>query len=152
MRKPTAADWLRGLIFNVWMGGSALVVGTLCLPVLLVAPNLALSAVRVWCRAALRALELICGIRVELRGLHHLPRTGVLIAGKHQSMLDTVAPFALSWDNSDRNSGSKLSSPAPDSVSFGSLARTIEGRSEVSAARSPREASTPPAPVGTVRT
>ena len=95
VRKPTAADWLRGLIFNVWMGGSALVVGTLCLPVLLVAPNLALSAVRVWCRAALRALELICGIRVELRGLHHLPRTGVLIAGKHQSMLDTVAPFAF---------------------------------------------------------
>ena len=95
VRKPGAANWLRGLIFNIWMGGSALVVGAVCLPVLLVAPHLALMAVRIWCRSTLLALDVICGIRVELRGLHHLPQTGVLIAGKHLSMLDTVAPFAF---------------------------------------------------------
>jgi 1-acyl-sn-glycerol-3-phosphate acyltransferase len=83
------------LIFNIWLGGSALVVGAVALPVLLIAPHLAMAAVRIWCRSTLRALEAICGIRVELRGLHHLPQTGVLIAGKHQSMLDTVAPFAF---------------------------------------------------------
>jgi 1-acyl-sn-glycerol-3-phosphate acyltransferase len=82
-------------MFNIWMGGSALVVGALWLPVLLVAPPLAMTAVRVWCRSTLGALEAICGIRVEIRGLHHLPETGVLIAGKHQGMLDTVAPFAF---------------------------------------------------------
>ncbi len=77
------------------MGGSALVVGTVCLPMLLIAPDIALIAVRVWCRSTVRALQVICGIRVELRGLHNLPETGVLIAGKHQSMLDTVAPFVF---------------------------------------------------------
>ena len=93
--RPTAAHWLRGLIFNLWMGGSAVVLGAASLPVLLVRPDLTLRVVRVWCRANLAALRVICDIRVELRGLHHLPSTGVLIAGKHQSMLDTVAPFVF---------------------------------------------------------
>jgi 1-acyl-sn-glycerol-3-phosphate acyltransferase len=91
--RPTALHWLRGLIFNIWMGGSALVIGLAFLPVIAIRRDFALSAVRLWCRSTLAALRLICGVRVELRGLHHLPESGVLIASKHQGMLDTVAPF-----------------------------------------------------------
>jgi hypothetical protein len=52
VRKPGAANWLRGLIFNIWMGGSALVVGAVCLPVLLVAPHLAPEESVLWQRIA----------------------------------------------------------------------------------------------------
>jgi 1-acyl-sn-glycerol-3-phosphate acyltransferase len=91
--KPTALHWLRGLIFNIWMGGSALMIGLAYLPVIMIRQELALAAVRLWCRSTLAALRLVCGVRVELRGLDRLPASGVLIAAKHQGMLDTVAPF-----------------------------------------------------------
>ena len=44
------------------------------------------------------AARLIMGIRVELRGLEHRPTGSALIAGKHQSMLDTIAPFTFLHD------------------------------------------------------
>ncbi|NCW45319.1 MAG: 1-acyl-sn-glycerol-3-phosphate acyltransferase, partial [Gemmatimonadaceae bacterium] len=39
------------------------------------------------------------GVKVEFRGLEHMPVGACLIAGKHQSMLDVIAPFALLPDN-----------------------------------------------------
>lgn len=92
-RRPTAILWLRGLVFNIWMVGSALVMGLLCLPVMLLASSTALAAVRIWCRLNIWALRAICGVVVEIRGLDRLPGDQVLIAAKHQGMLDTLAPF-----------------------------------------------------------
>jgi 1-acyl-sn-glycerol-3-phosphate acyltransferase len=38
-------------------------------------------------------LRVLCGVRVEMRGLEHRPTGAALIAAKHQGMLDVIAPF-----------------------------------------------------------
>ena len=67
------------------------VMGLACSPALL--------GPRAWSRGCLRAylalvfggLKLICGISYEIRGLEHRPRSGALVASKHQSMFETLA-------------------------------------------------------------
>jgi 1-acyl-sn-glycerol-3-phosphate acyltransferase len=51
--------------------------------------------VRGWARLVLGALRLICGIRVEATGLHHIPPGPAIIAAKHQSAFDTVVWLTL---------------------------------------------------------
>jgi 1-acyl-sn-glycerol-3-phosphate acyltransferase len=84
---------LRALLFVGWMYGLLLVMGLIWLPALLAPRGATLFGVRLWCRLVLGGLRLLCGIRIEVRGLHHLAAGAALIAAKHQSMLDTVAPF-----------------------------------------------------------
>lgn len=51
--------------------------------------------IRVWARVVTWLALVICGIRTEVRGREHLPTGPALIAGKHQSLYDTCAPFAF---------------------------------------------------------
>ena len=82
-------------MFNVWMAGSALALGVVGLPLVFMSKRGALWAIRQWCRLNLTVLRVLCGVRVEVRGLDKLPAGGALIAAKHQGMLDTIVPFAL---------------------------------------------------------
>jgi 1-acyl-sn-glycerol-3-phosphate acyltransferase len=50
------------------------------------------TALRSWGRATLWGLRWIVGARVTFEGLENVPEGGALIAMKHQSALDTVAP------------------------------------------------------------
>jgi 1-acyl-sn-glycerol-3-phosphate acyltransferase len=75
------------------MYGLLLVMGLLWLPALLARRGITLFGVRLWTRLVLGGLRLLCGVRIEVRGLHHLAGGPALIAAKHQSMLDTVAPW-----------------------------------------------------------
>jgi len=43
-------------------------------------------------------LRLICGIRVEYRGLENLPAGPLLVAAKHQCMFDTIGPVQVFAD------------------------------------------------------
>ena len=44
-----------------------------------------------WAKVAISALEKICNIKYEIRGLENLPqKSGFLVASKHQSMWDTI--------------------------------------------------------------
>lgn len=59
---------------------------------LLLAPRgWAMVALRVYVRSCLWWMRLICGTRMEVRGLEHLPDRPFLIAAKHQSAWDTFA-------------------------------------------------------------
>ncbi len=49
---------------------------------------------RIWSQVVMGLLWVVCGIRVELRGIQHLPKGAALIAPKHQCMLDVFAQFA----------------------------------------------------------
>jgi 1-acyl-sn-glycerol-3-phosphate acyltransferase len=51
--------------------------------------------IRVWARVVTWLALVICGIRTEVRGREHLPSGPALIAGKHQSLYDTCAPFVF---------------------------------------------------------
>lgn len=86
---------IRSVGFVVWLY-SSIAVFTICgLPLLLMPRRFSILMFRYWSKCVLWGLRLICGVRVEFRGLEHLPKGACLIAGKHLSMLDTIAPFAI---------------------------------------------------------
>lgn len=86
-------NWLRGFLFSIWLYGSIAVVGIAGAPWVLASTRGAFQVCVVWAKVVLFGARWIAGIRVEVRGLEHVPDTPVLVAGKHQSMLDTIAPF-----------------------------------------------------------
>ena len=51
-----------------------------------------------WTRTSLWLLEAICGLRVEFRGLENIPKTGCVVAAKHQSFLEGFA-IASNFDD-----------------------------------------------------
>ncbi len=86
---------LRSIVFFLWIYGAMTVYGLGCLPLLLISEGAAMAAIRWWSRAVLFGARLIVGIKVEFRGLEHRPKGPALVAGKHMSMLDTIAPFIV---------------------------------------------------------
>jgi 1-acyl-sn-glycerol-3-phosphate acyltransferase len=86
-------NMLRGLVFSIWLYGSIAVVGILGAPWVFASTTGAFQVCVVWAKVVLFGARWIAGIRVEVRGLENLPTTPVLVAGKHHSMLDTIAPF-----------------------------------------------------------
>jgi 1-acyl-sn-glycerol-3-phosphate acyltransferase len=85
-------NWLRSIVFVIWLYGSMAVIGIGLWPFVLADERHVWTALRAWARATLWGLRWIVGARVSFEGLEHLPQGGALIAAKHQSMLDTIAP------------------------------------------------------------
>jgi 1-acyl-sn-glycerol-3-phosphate acyltransferase len=52
-----------------------------------------LRLARTWARTIFFLMRTIAGLRVEMRGLDNIPKGGVIIASKHQSMFETFALF-----------------------------------------------------------
>ncbi|MCR9195449.1 MAG: 1-acyl-sn-glycerol-3-phosphate acyltransferase [Hyphomonas sp.] len=74
------------------------VLGVLALPTLLMPRAGLLWFVRSFARLMIFGLRWFCGVRVEIRGTEHVPGGPVLIAGKHQAMLDVFIPFLIFRD------------------------------------------------------
>jgi len=84
--------FVRSIIFVIWLYATMAVVGIgLWIPVLIDDRHV-WTALRAWGRCILWGLRWIVGARVRFEGLEHAPKGGALVAMKHQSMLDTVAP------------------------------------------------------------
>ncbi len=77
---------LRGVAFYAVCYGSMALAGALFFPVAVVSGPAARVCAKLWLRFMFAALRLIGGVRTELRG--PLPTGRVLVAAKHQSMLD----------------------------------------------------------------
>lgn len=90
---------LRSLVFVVWLYLSMALFAVGLSPALALPYRQAMWVIRGWSRFCLFGLRVIAGVRVEFRGLEHMPTGAALIAGKHQSMLDVIAPFAVLPDN-----------------------------------------------------
>ena len=86
---------IRSLLFMLWLYGSMAFFGILCSPLLLFPIPAAMAVIRWWAGSALFGARWIVGVKVEFRGLEHRPDGPALIAGKHLSMLDTIAPFVV---------------------------------------------------------
>lgn len=84
---------LRALAFIAYFFATMAVIGFGLLPFALFSDKAALAAPRIWARALLWGLKYICGAEVRVEGLEHVPQGRVLIASKHQAMLDTLTPF-----------------------------------------------------------
>ena len=90
---------VRSLLFVAWLYLSMALFAVGLSPALLMPHRYAMGVIRGWSRFVLFGLRWIAGVKVEFRGLEHRPTGAALIAGKHQGMLDVIAPFAVLPDN-----------------------------------------------------
>ena len=90
---------VRSLLFVAWLYLSMALFAIGLSPALLMPHRYAMGVIRGWSRFVLFGLRWIAGVKVEFRGLEHRPTGAALIAGKHQGMLDVIAPFAVLPDN-----------------------------------------------------
>ena len=90
---------VRSLLFVAWLYLSMAMFAVGLSPTLLLPYRVAMTVIRVWAKFILFGLRWIAGVKVEFRGLEHRPTGPALMAGKHQSMLDVIAPFAILPDN-----------------------------------------------------
>ena len=86
---------LRSALFNVVFFGVSVFLTLLATPVRVVAPRYVLDIAIVWARVLVAAARLICGIRLDVKGLEHIPPGAVLIASRHQSAFDTFVWLTL---------------------------------------------------------
>jgi 1-acyl-sn-glycerol-3-phosphate acyltransferase len=92
--QPTAS-LARSLVFNALFYASLIVHMIVALPVLLLPHRVHLVFIRSYARTSLWLLRVICGTKVEWRGLDKLPHGGCIVACKHQSAWETFALYAL---------------------------------------------------------
>jgi 1-acyl-sn-glycerol-3-phosphate acyltransferase len=92
----TARSLLFVAIFYLW---STLTVLAMT-PLLLAPRRWMLVVMSTWGTVVILLLRWICDIRVEFRGLEHLPKGRALVAAKHQCMFDTMAPLTVFPDPS----------------------------------------------------
>jgi 1-acyl-sn-glycerol-3-phosphate acyltransferase len=86
-------SYLTSLLFVIYLYGSMVVIGILWLPALLLPRSITLFGIRTWARMARWGMRVFCGATTEVRGTENIPDHPVLLAGKHQSTLDTILPF-----------------------------------------------------------
>ncbi len=86
---------IKSLLFMLWLYGSMFVMAIVCSPALLFPRRVSQDIIKLWARWVLVMARWLCGVRVEFRGLEHRPSGAALLAGKHMSMLDTIAPFLI---------------------------------------------------------
>jgi 1-acyl-sn-glycerol-3-phosphate acyltransferase len=89
----------RSILYAIWYYGLTTVCAIVYIP-LLPLPRAALRrGIRIWARLLIWGMRVIGGVRLEVRGLEHLPKgVPVLLAAKHQSMFDIIPAFAYMPD------------------------------------------------------
>lgn len=89
---------MRQSVFAVWTVLLTAVLGIVCLPTLLMPRAAARWTFNLWLAGVFWGLRRIAGVTWELRGAENLPPAGALVASKHQSMFDTLAPWLFLSD------------------------------------------------------
>ncbi|MEM1390200.1 MAG: lysophospholipid acyltransferase family protein [Pseudomonadota bacterium] len=89
---------IRSGLYVLWLYGWMFIMGVLWLPSLLLPRSVTILGIRIYARLVLFGARWICGIKVEFRGLEHIPAGPILLAGKHQAMLDVFVPFLIVKD------------------------------------------------------
>ncbi|WP_293215042.1 lysophospholipid acyltransferase family protein [Parvibaculum sp.] len=88
--------FLRSAAFNLVFYAMSVVIVIAATPCLVLPRRFTLYAMEAWSHLTLWLLRVIAGTRYEVRG--ELPRGGVLVASKHQSMWDTIVMTAILKD------------------------------------------------------
>lgn len=87
---------IRSLLYAVWFYLTMAIIGLVGMPFAIFSRDFAMHVVRFFSHTQAFGLWLLCGISTEVRGREHLPKGGAgLIAMKHQSTYDTLAPFTF---------------------------------------------------------
>ena len=88
-------SFIRQILYGLWFYLSIAAFGILAAPMAAFSRKATMAAIRGWATAQQIGVRLICGVTTEVRGLENLPDGGCVVAMKHQSTYDTVAPFAF---------------------------------------------------------
>lgn len=89
---------LRSFLYAAWFYASMGIIGLPALPFALVSRRVAIDTIRLWAATQRFVLHWVCGARTEFRGLQNVPDGPSVIAMKHQSTYDTIAPFLFLKD------------------------------------------------------
>jgi len=112
---------LRSTLFNAAVFVASWTVIIAAVPTLLGSRRATMRFAQAWARVVVALLRRICGIRVEVRGMEHVPAGACVIAAKHQSAFDTIIWHALLPDAAYVLKAELLRIPL-----FGPLARHAE--------------------------
>jgi 1-acyl-sn-glycerol-3-phosphate acyltransferase len=82
---------VRSIVFNFLFYLNLVVQIIAALPTLVMPRRAILAVARFWARTNLWLLRVVCGIKVEFRGLAKIPPGPLLVASKHQSLWETFA-------------------------------------------------------------
>ncbi len=85
----------RSLAFNVAFFLWTLLAFVVCLPVFLAPYTVAQATLNMWAKVVTWLLRVLGGVKVEVRGLEHLPKGKAVIAPKHQCMFDIFGLLAV---------------------------------------------------------
>jgi 1-acyl-sn-glycerol-3-phosphate acyltransferase len=86
---------LRSALFNIAFFAISFGLTMVATVIRLLAPRRVPELAVVWARCLLAAARIICGIRLDVTGLEHIPPGAVLIASRHQSAFDTFVWLTL---------------------------------------------------------
>jgi 1-acyl-sn-glycerol-3-phosphate acyltransferase len=89
---------LRALLYAGWLYGVTFIAMALYLPLLLVPRAGIRLGLKWWAGTLIWGMRVIGGVRLEIRGIEHLPGGAYLMAAKHQSMFDIAPPFIAAPD------------------------------------------------------
>ncbi len=82
---------IRSIVFNLLFYLTLLLLMVFGLPAMLGGRRAVFALANLWRAASVWLLGMICGLKVEYRGVDNIPPGAVLIAAKHQSFLETFA-------------------------------------------------------------
>ncbi|MCQ8185854.1 lysophospholipid acyltransferase family protein [Parvularcula maris] len=77
------------ILFIVYLFVFSILVGIICSPALL-KRDWSIAVSKFWAGGLLGGLNVLCGVKDEVRGAEHLPEGPALVAAKHQSMWETL--------------------------------------------------------------
>jgi 1-acyl-sn-glycerol-3-phosphate acyltransferase len=83
--------FVRSLIFNILFYVVFLLWSVVALPTFLMPRAAMLKVANWWARTNILLMRVVCGIRVEFRGVEKIPRGPLIVASKHQSMWETIS-------------------------------------------------------------
>jgi len=86
---------IRSLLFNILFYLNLLAYMVAALPTLLLPRRCLMEMAKSWGRTNLWLLRMVCGTKVEFRGLGKIPRGPCIVAAKHQSTWETFALLTL---------------------------------------------------------
>jgi 1-acyl-sn-glycerol-3-phosphate acyltransferase len=89
---------IRSLLFNALFYANLVIQMVVALPTFFLPRRFLLAFVRSYARTSLWLLRVVCGIKVEWRGIENIPRGACIIACKHQSAWETFALYAVLRD------------------------------------------------------
>ena len=83
--------FLRSLVYNVLFYALLVFWILVALPTFLLPPRAFMAVAKAWARSSVWLMRVVCGTKVDYRGLEKIPKGPLIVASKHQSMWETFA-------------------------------------------------------------